>query len=84
MKFIVQDAALRSGLEPEKIERFILFTWVRPADPDEGLLDECDLARCRLIAELQDEFGVNDASVPVILDLIDQLHDVRNALRLLK
>jgi len=74
MKLVISEAARRAGLEPAHIERFILFSWVRPADDDELLLDECDLARCRLIYELQHEFGVNDAAVPVILDLVDQLH----------
>ncbi len=74
MKIVITEAARRTGLEPELIERFILFTWVRPADHEQLLLDESDLARCLLIHELQEEFGVNDAAVPVILELVDQVH----------
>jgi chaperone modulatory protein CbpM len=77
MKRHLVETALAAGLDPDRVERFILFTWVRPADPDQPHLDDCDLARCRLIEELQSDFGVNDAAVPVILDLLDQLHELR-------
>ncbi len=82
MKFVISEAARRSGLNPELIERFILFSWVLPEESDEQLLlDERDLARCRLIHELQEHFGVNDAAVPVILELIDQLHRLQSEAR---
>jgi chaperone modulatory protein CbpM len=74
MKLVISEAARRVGIEPELIERFILFAWVRPASDEPALLDELDIARCQLIHELQNEFGVNDAAVPVILELVDQLH----------
>jgi chaperone modulatory protein CbpM len=77
MKVFLEDAARQCGIEPEILLRFIAFTWVRPLDPDEPMFDEEDIARARLIAELQREFGVNDAAVPVILQLIDQLHWLR-------
>jgi chaperone modulatory protein CbpM len=40
-------------------------------------LDEEDLARIQLIRELQEDLGVNDDAVPIILNLIDQLHQLR-------
>ena len=70
----LREAAERCGLRPEVIERFIAFAWVQPRDSDQGLLDERDLSRTRLIWQLQEDLGVNDAGVDVILELVDQLH----------
>ena len=41
---------------------------------------EVDLARAHLIRDLQ-SLGANDESIPVILDLVDQLHGVRRLLQ---
>jgi chaperone modulatory protein CbpM len=41
---------------------------------------EVDLARAQLIRDLQN-LGVNDEGIPIVLDLVDQLHGVRRALR---
>lgn len=46
----------------------------------EHYLDDCDLARVRLILELGDSFGANDESIPIILHLIDQIHFLRERL----
>jgi chaperone modulatory protein CbpM len=40
------------------------------------IFDEEDLARIRLIYELQMDMGVNDEAIPVILHLVDQLNRV--------
>ena len=37
-------------------------------------VDEEDLARICLIKQIQEEFGVNDESIPIILHLIDQVN----------
>lgn len=47
-----------------------------PRTLQQPLLDEEDIARARLIWELQKEFGVNDEAVPIILHLIDQLNRI--------
>jgi chaperone modulatory protein CbpM len=41
---------------------------------------DVDLARANLIGDLQD-LGANDESIPIILDLIDQVHGLRRVLR---
>ena len=70
----LKDAASLSGLTPDMIVRFISFAWIIPVDDLKQDLDEEDIARARLIGQLQQEFGVNDESVPIILHLIDQLN----------
>jgi chaperone modulatory protein CbpM len=39
------------------------------------------VARARLIVELRDTAEVNDAAMPVVLSLLDQLYDLRRQLR---
>jgi len=70
----LEEAAEQCGLKIEVIIRFIAFEWIVPMDRQNQMLDEEDLARARLIWELQQEFGVNDEAVPIILHLIDQLN----------
>lgn len=72
--FKISEVCDECGIETERIEYFITHEWLSPADPSEPLLDEEDLARIRLIIHLQSEFGVNDESIPIILNLIDQIH----------
>jgi chaperone modulatory protein CbpM len=42
---------------------------------------DIDIARARLILELSAEFEVNDHGIAIIIDLIDQIHGLRLALR---
>lgn len=70
----LKEAAVQCGLPPDIIIRFISFEWIVPADWQNQVLDEEDIARARLIWQLQQELGVNDEAVPIILHLIDQLN----------
>jgi chaperone modulatory protein CbpM len=69
-----------------RIEATVLNHWVevgwlvpRRSDSDQEF-SEVDLARAHLIRDLQ-SLGANDESIPVILDLVDQLHGVRKLLQ---
>ncbi|MGZ3710364.1 MAG: chaperone modulator CbpM [Bdellovibrionota bacterium] len=73
-RVILTKAAEECGLSPDLMLRFISLSWVSPEDPEQSLLDEEDISRARLIAELQRDFGINDEAIPVILQLLDQLH----------
>jgi hypothetical protein len=79
----LKDAAEQYDLPSEVVIRFISFKWIVPAESQDYfvlenqerlLLDDEDIARARLIYHLQQEFGVNDQAVPIILHLIDQLN----------
>jgi chaperone modulatory protein CbpM len=39
------------------------------------------MARAQLIQDLRRDLGVNDEAIPIILDLIDQVHGLRRLLR---
>jgi len=70
----LQEAANQCGLSKEVLIRFISFEWIVPLDWQNQMLDEEDITRAQLIWQLQQDFGVNDEAVPIILHLIDQLN----------
>lgn len=69
------------GLDQEHIQYFIHQEWITPFDQESLIFDDEDLARIGLIHELQDELGVNDEAVPIILNLIDQLNFLRSEMK---
>jgi chaperone modulatory protein CbpM len=72
----------RAGLDPGELEVWLAAGWLRPtAGEGTATFTEADVARALLVHDLRRTIGVNDAGVDVILDLIDQLHGLRSALR---
>jgi chaperone modulatory protein CbpM len=73
----------------EYLERQVLLIWIEegvvaPHRDEEGyLFDRIDESRVALACDLHYRMGLEHASLPVILSLIDQLHDVRHHLRAL-
>jgi len=57
--------------------------WVRPVRNEAGLVfNEADVARVRLVNMLHNELEVSGETIPIILSLIDQLHDLREQMRI--
>jgi chaperone modulatory protein CbpM len=54
--------------------------WIKPADRDAHSFSEADLARAALICNLEDQLGFAEEDVPVLLNLIDQIHGLRSEL----
>ena len=76
-----REFLLAAHLEATTLEAWIEAGWLLPRDRGEGgTFSEIDLARAQLIRDLG-ELGVNEEGIPVILDLVDQLHGVRLVLR---
>lgn len=70
-----------SGLQVQVLELWVEQEWLVPERTPAGLrFNDIDVARARLIRELQAEIGANDAGVDVILHLMDQLHGMRRLL----
>jgi chaperone modulatory protein CbpM len=71
------------------LEHHVLMMWIEegviaPHHDREGyLFDRVDESRVALACDLHYRMGLDHASLPVILSLIDQLHDVRHHLRAL-
>lgn len=58
--------------------------WVRPAPGNAGpVFDELDIARIRLLCDLRKDMSIATDVVPVVLTLIDRLHEARRELRCL-
>ncbi len=58
--------------------------WIVPVTGDSGpVFDETDVARIRLVCQLRDDLELNEAAVPVVLSLMDQLYGLRRELRAL-
>jgi chaperone modulatory protein CbpM len=71
------------------LERRVLTTWIEegviePERDDDGyLFDPVDESRVALACDLHYRMGLEHSSLPIILSLIDQLHDARRHLRTL-
>ena len=64
------------------LRRWAAAGWISIEESDVGEpLSEVDEARCNLICDLKQEMGVNDDGIDVILNLLDQIHGLRQALR---
>jgi chaperone modulatory protein CbpM len=55
--------------------------WIKPAGAPTLSYSEADLARAALICNLEDELGFDEEDVPVLLNLIDQIHGLRAELK---
>jgi chaperone modulatory protein CbpM len=55
--------------------------WIRPADAPTQGFSEADIARAALICDLEDQLGFTEEDVPVLLNLIDQIHGLRSELK---
>lgn len=81
---ITLDEALRlvAGLEEQSLRRWIAREWVQPVEHEgRPTLREADVARLRLIVSLRDEVEIGEQAVPVVLSLLDQLHEQRRQMR---
>ena len=57
--------------------------WVRPARSDEALaFNNADLARIQMLDMLHNQLELGDEAIPVILSLIDQIHGLREQMRI--
>jgi len=69
-------------LSVQRLHRWIRLGWVRP-ERHEGapLFHEVDVARVRLLVELEHELEFDEDTVPMLLALLDQVHGLRHELR---
>jgi chaperone modulatory protein CbpM len=75
------EFVLQARIDVDTLEAWVGAGWLMPHRNAEGSqYSDVDLARANLIGDLQD-LGANDESIPIILDLIDQVHGLRRILR---
>lgn len=58
--------------------------WVEPETGQSGLIfHEIDVARVRLIRDLRHDMDIGEDMIPTVLSLLDQVYELRAALRAL-
>jgi chaperone modulatory protein CbpM len=73
---------MQSRLDAQALDAWIEAGWLRPSgNRSSHEFSDIDLARARLISDLRSDLEVNDEAVPVVLDLIDQIHGLRRLVR---
>src|SRR5690242_18001213 len=75
-----------SDLQREDLEHWIANQWVRPEEigsSGDYMFHAIDVARVRLIQELQHDLQINEEALPVVLSLLDQLYDQRRRVKAL-
>lgn len=84
MKNLEEVIALLPDLQRDDLERWIANALVEAAEEaDTSKLNETQFARVRLICTLRYDMDVEEETLPVVLDLLDQLHDTRARLHTL-
>jgi chaperone modulatory protein CbpM len=80
---IAFDELLRQmkGLDRGDLMRWVENRWVLPERRDQTwIFHEVDVARVELILEIRHEFAIDEEVLPLVLDLLDQVYDLRRQL----
>ena len=68
--------------DEETLRGWVAAGWISIEEEQIGQpLSDADHARANLICDLQRDMGVNGDGIDVILNLLDQIHGLRRALR---
>lgn len=82
--FVNEDDAIAvtAGLTRERLGAFIAAEVIVPLHATSGLVfRRIDIARLGLLCELSDDLDLDEHALAIVMSLIDQLHEVRLALR---
>jgi chaperone modulatory protein CbpM len=82
MTMRTREFLMQSRLDARALDAWIEAGWLRPYGSQSSReFSDIDVARARLIGDLRSDVGVNDEAIPVVLDLIDQIHGLRRLVR---
>ena len=74
--------ALLGDLQPPELISWIERGWVQPDSAGNVWeFHEIDVARVRLVRELRHDMALGEEAMPVVLSLLDQVYDLRGALK---
>jgi chaperone modulatory protein CbpM len=69
-------------ISKDELALWIERRWLIPLDSGgEYAFSEADFARAQMIAEFRRDLALDEESLPLVLDLVDQLHATRRRLR---
>jgi chaperone modulatory protein CbpM len=80
-RYPIKEACLRAGTDQSFIIHCVQAHWVIPIEPEMSEFDDEDIARLKLIQDLQRDLGANDEAIPIILHLLDQLYSLRERIK---
>ena len=84
MTTLAELLSLHNRLTAMHVERWVARGLLRPAGTGDGwTFEQIDVARVRLLAELEGDIGFDDEAVETIVGLVDQVHTLRGQLDLL-
>ena len=77
----IDDVCERTQIQAAELHLYIQQSWILPME-EEGrfFFDDADVARVQLIYDLRTDMGCNDEAVPIVLQLVDQLHSANRAM----
>jgi chaperone modulatory protein CbpM len=76
-----REFILHARIEAEELEKWVAAGWLVPRRKGAGEdYSELDVARAHFIRDLH-VLGVNEEGIPIVLDLVDQIHGLRRMLR---
>lgn len=71
-------------LSVQRLHKWVRLGWVRPERVEgAAVFHEVDVARVRLLHDLEHDLEFDEDTVPLLLSLLDQIHGLRNELRCL-
>jgi len=79
---ITSVVALFADLPEAELTSWVARGWVQPDESDGGWeFHEIDVARVRLIHDLRRAMAIDEATMPLVLSLLDQVYALRGTLR---
>jgi chaperone modulatory protein CbpM len=72
---------LVEGVSTRQLRMWASEAWVCPTMDVPAKYSDTDIARVRLLDLLTNQLEVGDEAVPIILSLIDQIHDLRHQMQ---
>ena len=88
---IASVVALFADLPEAELTSWVVRGWVQPDESDPGAgeggveagweFHEIDVARVRLIHDLRRAMAIDEATMPLVLSLLDQVYALRGTLR---
>lgn len=88
-RWTLEQVVAEIGVDRTAVTSWVEQHWVLPESEGDGgqgawRFDDVDLARLRLIAELTRDLEIGDEAIPVVLNLLDQIYQLRDKLSALE
>jgi chaperone modulatory protein CbpM len=84
-RWTLEQVVAEIGVDRAAVTSWVEQRWVLPeTEGSVWQFDDMDLARLRLIAELTQELEIGNEAIPVVLNLLDQIYQLRDKLSVLE